>query len=142
MSESVHPKMTKEKLAALLKVPPFHDFLRMEIVALNLDDQSLVMRLPFRKEYQRVADVPQLHGGPIAAFIDTVGAFMMLAATGQGAPTINLRIDYLRPTLETDLVAKAVIRRQGRTIALVDIDVTDNADRLIAVGRGSFGVSA
>jgi uncharacterized protein (TIGR00369 family) len=54
-------------------------------------------------------------------------------------PTINLRIDFLRPASATDLRAVARIRRAGRTVGVVDIDVIDEQDRVIAIGRGCYG---
>ena len=54
------------------------------------------------------------------------------------APTIDLRIDYLRPTAGDGLIARARVLKVGRTVARVDIEVADNQGRLIALGRGSF----
>ena len=48
-------------------------------------------------------------------------------------------IDYLRMANGADLVAHAHIRRLGRTVACVDIDVLDAAQQLVAVGRGTYG---
>ena len=53
-------------------------------------------------------------------------------------PTINLRVDYLRPATGAYLDAHATVRRRGRTIGVVDIDVLDDEDRLCAVGRGTY----
>ena len=44
---------------------------------------------------------------------------------GGGVPTINLRIDYLKPAVGDALIAKARVRRAGKTVAVVDIDVSD-----------------
>ena len=54
-------------------------------------------------------------------------------------PTINIRIDYLRPASDTRLHAQARVRKAGRTVGVVDIDVLDDQGRLIAVGRGTYG---
>jgi uncharacterized protein (TIGR00369 family) len=54
-------------------------------------------------------------------------------------PTINFRVDYLRPSTGTYLLAKARTRRVGRTVGVVDIDVFDDQNRLTAVGRGCYG---
>jgi len=37
-------------------------------------------------------------------------------------------------------VARA--RRVGRTVGVVDVDVFDDRDKLVAVGRGTFGTQA
>ena len=57
---------------------------------------------------------------------------------GGGVPTINFRTDYLRPAIGASLSATAWVRRAGRTIGVVDIDVHDEEGRLIAVGRGCY----
>ena len=80
----------------------------------------------------------QFHGGPIAAFIDIVGDFAVGMAVGGGVPTINLRIDYLKPAVGTLLTGTARVRRTGRTVALVDVDVHDEKQGLVAVGRGTY----
>jgi uncharacterized protein (TIGR00369 family) len=51
-------------------------------------------------------------------------------------------VDYLRPAAKTDLFAQARVRRAGRTIGVVDIDVLDEGSRLIALGRGCYGTQA
>ena len=61
---------------------------------------------------------------------------------GHGVPTMNLRIDYLRPAVGSDLVATAVVRRAGRTAAVCDVDVHDDQGRLVAVGRGTWATAA
>jgi uncharacterized protein (TIGR00369 family) len=67
------------------------------------------------------------------------GDFALIAVFGHGVPTINFRVDYLRPAVGTDLIAEARVRRAGRTIGVVDIDVSDTTGRLIALGRGCYG---
>src|SRR5262249_32198069 len=48
------------------------------------------------------------------------------------------RIDYLRPAVGNSLAATALVRRAGRTIAVVDVEATDDAGRLVAIGRGCY----
>ena len=78
-------------------------------------------------------------GKAIASLIDIAGDFALIAVLGYGVPTINFRVDYLRPAANADLLAQARVRRAGRTIGVVDIDVTDPSGRLIALGRGCYG---
>ena len=77
-------------------------------------------------------------GGPIAAFIDIVGDFAIGILVGGGVPTINLRIDYLKPAVGEALTASARVRRRGRTVAVIDIDVVDAKGSLVAIGRGTY----
>jgi uncharacterized protein (TIGR00369 family) len=99
----------------------------------------LVIRATYGVQVERITGSGQFHGGVIASLIDIAGDFALIAVLGYGVPTINLRIDYLRPALNNDLLATARVRRAGRSIGVVDIEVTDTADRLIALGRGCYG---
>jgi acyl-coenzyme A thioesterase PaaI-like protein len=36
------------------------------------------------------------------------------------------------------VIARARVRRQGRTVAVVDIELEDDKGRLVALGRGSY----
>ena len=78
------------------------------------------------------------HGGPIASLIDIAGDMAVAVKAGGGVPTISLRVDYLRPSVGPFLMATARVRRFGRTIAVADVDVTDDQGRLCAVGRGTY----
>jgi uncharacterized protein (TIGR00369 family) len=134
--------MTKAELQAVLDSGPFHHFLRMEALSIDEEGKRVVLRLPYRPEYQRQPDTGQIHGGVISAFIDIAGTFAVVAAAGHGVPTINLRVDYLRGALETTLTATATVLRAGRTVAVVDIDLRDDQGRQVAVGRGTYGTQA
>lgn len=125
---------------SLLDSSPFNRFLGLRVESMDTGTGSIAMRLPLRPELERGGPMTeQFHGGPVAALIDTVGDFAVSILVGGGVPTVNLRIDYLRPSSGEFLLGTATVRRIGRTIGVVDIDVTDPEGRLTAVGRGSFG---
>jgi uncharacterized protein (TIGR00369 family) len=96
--------------------------------------------MPMRPELERGPGTGQYHGGPIASLIDVAGDFALVIRARGGVPTINFRVDYLRPATNTSLTATACVRRAGRTVGVVDVDVHDDAGRLIAVGRGCYGM--
>ena len=131
-------KLSAEQIQAAFDASPFLGFLRLRVVALDHDAGTLTVSMPMRPELERRLGTGQFHGGPIAAFIDAVGDFAIGMALGGGVPTINLRIDYLRPAVGALLSATARVRRAGRTVALVDVDVHDEKQSLVAVGRGTY----
>jgi uncharacterized protein (TIGR00369 family) len=130
--------LTVETVAAWLVHSPFISFLNLTVESLDEKAQTITMKMPMRPEFERVAGSGQFHGGPIAAFIDTVGDYAVAIVLKGGVPTINFRVDYLRPSVGTFLRGMATVRRLGRTVAVVDIDVTDDQGRLCAVGRGTY----
>jgi uncharacterized protein (TIGR00369 family) len=131
-------RLSVEQIQEIFDASPFLGFLRLRVVALDHDAGTLTVSMPMRPELERRMGTGQFHGGPIAAFIDSVGDYAIGMALGGGVPTINLRIDYLRPAVGGALTATARVRRAGRTVALVDVDVYDEQRALVAVGRGTY----
>lgn len=138
MSEAPATKLDAAAVQAILDRSPFMSFLGLKVVSLDHGAAEIVMTMPMRPEIERRPGTRQFHGGPIAAFIDVVGDFAIGMLVGGGVPTINLRVDYLRPAVGDVITGTARVRRQGRTVALVDIDITDAEGRLVAVGRGTY----
>jgi uncharacterized protein (TIGR00369 family) len=138
VSEAGAERLSVEQVQAIFDASPFLGFLQLRAVALDHDAGTLTVTMPMRPELERRLGTAQFHGGPIAAFIDIVGDFAVGMTLGGGVPTINLRIDYLKPAVGTLLTGTARVRRTGRTVALVDVDVHDEKQSLVAVGRGAY----
>ena len=136
--------MTDDRGAALARLreelerPPFHHVLRPQAIDADPDNGTVTIGLRYRDELARAPNERSFHGGVIASLIDLAGHAAVAVKIGRMAPTIDLRIDYLRPSAGEDLIARARLIKAGRTVARVDIDVTDAQGNLIAVGRGSF----
>lgn len=118
---------------------PFIKHSGMTMTAIDKEAEMLTMTMPLKPEFERAPGTGQFHGGPIAALIDTAGCFGLIMVLGHGVPTVNFRTDYLRPAINTGLRADARVRRIGRTVGVVDVDVYDDNEKLVAVGRGTFG---
>jgi len=131
-------RLSAEQIQAIFDASPFLGFLRLTVVALDHDAGTLTVSMPIRPEFERRLGTGQFHGGAIAAFVDVVGDFAIGMAVGGGVPTINVRIDYLRPAVGGVLTGTARVRRAGRTVALVDVNVYDEQRALVAVGRGTY----
>jgi uncharacterized protein (TIGR00369 family) len=138
VTEPTPERLSVEQVQAIFDASPFLGFLQLRAVALDHDAGTLTVTMPMRPELERRIGTAQFHGGPIAAFIDIVGDFAVGMTVGGGVPTINLRIDYLKPAVGTLLTGIARVRRMGRTVALVDVDVHDEKQSVIAVGRGTY----
>lgn len=132
-------EMTIQEVQGHMDASPFIAFLGLKVTDADAGEGSVTMTMPIRPELERGGPMTgQFHGGPVASLIDTVGDFAVAMAVGGGVPTMNFRVDYLRPSSGTELTAKAVARRIGRSVAVVDIDVTDDQGRLCAIGRGTY----
>lgn len=131
-------KLQAADIQASFDRSPFIGFLGLKVLAVDHDKSTFSARMPLRPELERRPGTRQFHGGPIASFIDTVGDYAIGMLVGGGVPTINLRIDYLRPSVGDYLDATAIVRRAGKTTAVVDIDVFGPDGKLVAVGRGTY----
>ncbi|MDC0986923.1 PaaI family thioesterase [Alphaproteobacteria bacterium] len=131
-------EMNIEEVQASLNRSPFISFMQLQVVSIDQDKQQIVLKMPMRPEFERGAGTGQWHGGAIASLIDVAGDYALVMKVGGGVPTVNFRTDYLRPLMNTDMTATATVRRAGRTIAVVDIDITNDEGKLCAVGRGTY----
>ena len=139
MSAAEKKPLERADLEAIFQRSPFIRFMNLEVLELSHAESRLSVRLPVRPEYERGAvGSRQFHGGAIAALIDVAGDFALGMLVGGGVPTMNLRVDYLRPGVGAYLDAVAVVRRTGRTSAVIDIDVLAEDGKLVALGRGTY----
>jgi uncharacterized protein (TIGR00369 family) len=125
------------RLEEEMRRPPFHAVLAPEAHEVNPETGEVVIRLPFREDFRRDPVDDGYHGGVIASLIDLAGHAAVAVKVGKPAPTIDLRIDYLRPAPSVTLEARARVLRAGRAIARADIDVLADGV-VVAVGRGTF----
>ena len=133
--------LNREQLQEKLGHSTFNAFLGLEVLTADADKQEVVMRLKMRPEFERLAGTGQWHGGPIAAAIDTVGDYALVMVVGKPLPTVNLRVDYLRPGYNT-LTLIARIRRTGKSVGVVDVDVMNEGGALVAIGRANYSTAS
>ncbi len=138
MNTTTPDRLSAQDIQATFDRSPFIATLGLEVLSVDYEASELSVRMPLLPAFERSFGTKQFHGGPIAAFIDSIGDFAIGMMVGGGVPTINIRIDYLKPAVGDFLEATARVRRQGRTVAVVDIDVFDPSYALVAVGRGTY----
>jgi uncharacterized protein (TIGR00369 family) len=130
--------MTIAAVQAQLDASPMTAFLGIRILDTDPAMCSARFEMAMRPELERLPGSGQFHGGAIASFADTAGDFAVAVLVGGPVPTMNLHVDFLRPATAGRLYAVAVVRKLGRTVAIVDVDVLDDTSKLIAVGRATY----
>ena len=75
-----------------------------------------------------------LHGGVLCDLADAAMgvAYLSTLARGETGTTIELKINFLRPVWKAKLRAEAKVVRAGKTVALVECDIVDERQRLVA----------
>lgn len=126
-------------LDGLIRNPPFHSWMGVE--ATEAEPGRAVLRIPPKMDFIGNPLIPAVHGGIIAALIDLAGGAALFVSLHIPTPTIDMRVDYLRPAIAGKaLVAEARVKSAGKTVAFVDVDVKDEEGRLVAQGRCAYSV--
>ena len=141
MTDAPKP-LSGDELQAMLDNSPFIAFLGLKVTEADPARELVTMSCAMRPEFERGKGTGQWHGGPIAAIIDTVGDYALIMALRRGLPTINFRVDYLRPAIKTALTTTARVRRAGKSVGVVDVDVFNDQKALVAVGRATYSTLA
>jgi uncharacterized protein (TIGR00369 family) len=138
---SAERRAALERLREEMERPPFHRLLQPRALDADPETGTVMIAMAYRDELARAPGEKSFHGGVIATLIDLAGHAAVAVKIGRMAPTIDLRIDYLRPSSGEDVIARARLIKAGRTVGRVDVEVSDTQGRLIAIGRGSFSTS-
>jgi uncharacterized protein (TIGR00369 family) len=89
------------------------------------DPDGVEATLPFAE--QLTAHEGILHGGVIAALIDTIGTGAVIAGhdyeTGTRSMTVSLTVNFLSAAPGEDLVASARVTKRGRLVSFAEVDV-------------------
>ncbi len=100
------------------------------------------VRVPFREEFIGDPRRPALHGGILSAIIDASGGLAVWTQfeVTDRISTVDMRVDYLRPGPDKDIVAESRVMRMGNRVSVVNTVVyTDGApDEPLAEGRAVY----
>ena len=122
----------RKRLIDLLERAPFSAMLGLKIE--SAADGSATVRMPFDlRILNEGGPTAPVHGGAIAALADVAAcaAVWSLAATTRTA-TISITVNYTGFAVNSDLIARARVKRHAKRIASVSVEVFDASDALIA----------
>jgi uncharacterized protein (TIGR00369 family) len=127
-------------LEAFIPVSPF--LRELGVVADVLEDDHVVLRLPWRPELATVGDL--VHGGAIAALSDAT----VMAAAWAGAQlpenlrgvTVSLSIDFAAGARAEDVLAEGRIVRRGSSLSAVEVDLRAADGRRLGKAIGTYKV--
>lgn len=134
-AEGLSPERLRRIYEAFERVPYAH-LLGIEVG--EITPGAATLHLTVRDELRQNRGV--VHGGATASLIDTASAFAILTILEpeETTTTIDLTIHYLRPLTGGRATASATVRRAGRRVITVSIDVMDETQTLVATGITSY----
>ena len=75
-----------------------------------------------------------VHGGILCTLADSAMGMAFASTLGEGETftTLEIKVNYLRPVFEGKLFARAKVVHRGRTVGMVECDVTTEDGKLVA----------
>lgn len=82
-----------------------------------------------------------VHGGVISTLMDNTGWYAAVSSLEEGftAVTMEIKINYLKPASGKHLLASAEVKRQGKKVAFVTIELHDEG-KLVAYATGTYAI--
>lgn len=130
------PVMSAAEIDAFNRTCPFNAWLGVRVVAAS--DAGVEIEAPWRDEFVGSPNLRTMHGGVLAALVETTAGLSLFAVLGNAGPAIDLRVDYHRPVRSGPLRGHGRVLRAGGTITSIEAFVHDADDRLVASGRAVF----
>jgi uncharacterized protein (TIGR00369 family) len=116
------------------------------IEAVHAEPGVVRKRVLLREEHLNYNDV--VHGGVISSLIDSAaGAAARSTRTAEGIrarphAASDLHVSYLAAATGSELIAEARVIRSGRTAIFTEVEVRDDAGKLVAKGMVTFVITA
>ncbi len=118
----------------------YHQLFRPEVLELDNEAMTLALKVHMRPEFERQPDTGHWHGGVLASLIDIAGCYALMLVAGGQMLTLNFSTDFLRLAVSDHLIVHARVRRVGRTVGFVDVEIEDAEDRQVAMGRACYAI--
>jgi len=122
--------MNKNSLSELAENTPFYQHIGIRIVEAGDGFAKLAL------EYKDYLSHPfgYFHGGVISSLADSAGinSVMSTLKKDEKALTLEMKINFLLPTKDTEIYAEAKVVHRGRKIAVSDVEVKNIKGQLIA----------
>ncbi len=122
--------MIRKLLNGEIPPPPIAQLIGFRIVSIE-NGQAVA---EFEASERHANPMGTLHGGALCDVADAAMgmAFSSTLQDGESFTTLELKINFLKPVWKEKLRANARVVKSGKTIGLVECDVLDEKDQLVA----------
>ena len=123
------PDLFKQWIEGSIEPPPVTKLL--DITLLECGDGTAKVKMKVDKRHHN--PMGSVHGGIFCDLAD-VAMGVAVASTlkaNETFSTVELHVNYIRPIVETVLIADARVVHRGRKITLVTCEMFDDQDRLV-----------
>jgi uncharacterized protein (TIGR00369 family) len=110
--------------------PPIADLIGFDLTEVDVGKAVI----DFEADKRHANPMGTLHGGVLCDVADAAMGMAYASALGPGESftTLELKINFLKPIWKGRLRAVGRVVRQGKTVGLVECDVFDDKEQLVA----------
>jgi uncharacterized protein (TIGR00369 family) len=125
-----------------LPPPPAATLLGWKLIAVEPDHGTITVEFEAKPEF--VNPIGHIQGGFLAAMLDdTLGpALVATLAPGQFAPTLELKVNFIRPATVGRLIGVGKVVHRGRTVAFLQGELRTPDGQLIATATATASIQA
>jgi len=131
-------KLQKDGIKKRLANNPVVEFVGIKLMEMAPGCSNLV--LPHRQELQNSMGV--LQGGILGVLADVAGGVSLYSVLPDPVkvviPTIEFKLNFLRPARGEDVTARGRVAHHGRRIAVCQVDLSTKAQTLLATGLFTY----
>jgi uncharacterized protein (TIGR00369 family) len=131
-------KLQKDGIKKRLANNPVVEFVGIKLMEVAPGRSNLV--LPHRQELQNSMGV--LQGGILGVLADVAGGVSLYSVLPDPVkvviPTIEFKLNFLRPARGEDVIARGMVAHHGRRIAVCQVDLSTKAQTLLATGLFTY----
>lgn len=131
-------KLQKDGIKKRLANNPVVEFVGIKLMEVAPGRSNLV--LPHRQELQNSMGV--LQGGILGVLADVAGGVSLYSVLTDPVkvviPTIEFKLNFLRPARGEDVIARGRVAHHGRRIAVCQVDLSTKAQTLLATGLFTY----
>ena len=137
----VDPAKAKDyppNIQAILKAPsPASEFLGLEV--LEVDTESLRVRLAFNAGPRVCNKWGGIHGGMVAAMLDDLMAIAVGLSLewGEISPTLEMKASFVAAGRPGRLVGEGWTVKRGKSVAFIEAELRNEAGELVATGSST-----
>ena len=110
--------------------PPVAELIGVEVEEIGAGESVMTMVA----EERHSNPMGTIHGGILCDLADAAMgvAFFSTLEPGESFTTLELKINYLRPFWTGKLIARGKVVHRGKTVGMVECDIFDDQERLVA----------
>ena len=137
-------RSTKNPFRAMAagEIPPAPASQLLGLKILELDEAAGTCTIEFDGKPEFVNPIGTIQGGFVSAMLDDTFSIALLAALGPEfiAPTVEMKISFIRAAKPGKLTGKGRVVHKGGTIGFVESELFDAEGRLIARASATAAV--